>query len=139
MWREIATRAISPSTSHCWCHRSVAGEGQGQLSMALGHQRGFTWPLVVTWPTDIYIDPYCGRTTVPDITIASGASAGFSCQCGLFVPGCSSLPSCLHHCLSEAPIYHTGAWCHLHSLWLSSVLCGMVAGRACDSAKIIIF
>lgn len=89
-----------PCTTHCWCHRGVASEGQGQLSMALGHQHGFTWPLVVTWPTDINIDLYCGRAMVPDlalcssigpdITVAFGASAGLSCQA---VPHCRHLSS----------------------------------------------
>lgn len=118
-----------PCTSHCWCHYGVAGEGRSQLSMALGHQHGFTWPLVATWPTDINIDPYCGRATSlgmaprsstgPYITMASCARAGLSCQVVLHY----------HHVSSSASLYstHTALLLFLSRLFTAYLLIILVA------------
>ena len=69
----------------------TADKGQGQVSAVLGHQYDLrrqprpgtsTWPLVVTWTTDMEIDPCrCMATDLDmgrDFSMTSGGSAGFS-------------------------------------------------------------
>lgn len=67
--------------------------GEGQLCTVLRHRHGprwqpgpriSVWPLVGTWAMDIDRDPFCCRTTEPDmgldLTMASSGSTGYSHQ-----------------------------------------------------------
>lgn len=83
--RAHATGASSPVA-----YVTRADKGRGLLSTTLRQPHGFrgiTWSLVVTWATDINIDPTCGVAKEPDIApdcssgpevMASGGNSGLS-------------------------------------------------------------
>lgn len=74
------TTAGSQTQTRHWCLRVAAQATQTRMapvsSTAQGHQHGFrqkhrpyisTWPLLVTWATNINTDPGCSRSMDPDM------------------------------------------------------------------------